>query len=248
MREPKARGRDLAVVAGALTATLALLTGVAPPAAAGGPTSVLVASPQTAEVEGLYYSEKQYAELQQLLEEPGTGSAVKPPEADLTNARLINVTWMLHDVTPWRHDQLHASSREQDIWIHTATDVPESMKGHWHRAAHPTRLRALLKELGVMGPASDPGYAGVAPEEELAEGPGAGPGSSTGKGLRDKVDVGSKATAVEAGRGGVTGWWWAIPGAAAGAVLALVLRPLAARIPSARLHREPGPRQELRDL
>ncbi|MEV7995195.1 hypothetical protein AB0O67_25810 [Streptomyces sp. NPDC086077] len=235
-------------MAGTLTATLVLLTGLAPPASAGGPTSVLVASPESAQVEGLYYSEEQYGELQRLLEEHRTGSAVKPPEADLAGGRLINVTWLLHDVTPWRHDQLYASSQARDIWIHTATNVPESMKGHWHRAKNPTRLLALLKELGVMGPASNHGYAGVAPDDELAEVPEAGAAAGTSAGSADDAAVDSPATAAELDSDRTTGWWWAIPGLAAGAVLALGLRPLAARIPSARLRREPGPRQELRDL
>ncbi|MGW1541134.1 hypothetical protein ACWCPM_13005 [Streptomyces sp. NPDC002309] len=233
-------------MAGTLTAALALLTGVAPPASAGGPTSVLIASPQSAQVEGLYYSEEQYGELQRLLDEPRTSSAIKPPEADLASGRLINVTWLLHDVTPWRHDQLYASSTVQDVWIHTATNVPESMKGHWHRAKHPTQLLTLLKELGVMGPVSDHhGYPGPAPEDELAQGPAAGDAAA---GSADEVTAESRTTTAVLETNRATGWWWAIPGAAAGAALTLFLRPLTARISTARLHREPGPRQELRDL
>lgn len=227
-------------------ATLALLAGFAPPAAAGGPTSVLIASPESAQVEGLYYSEKQYGELQRLLEEPGSSSAIKPPEADLASGRLINVTWLLHDVTPWRHDQLYASARAQDVWIHTATNVPESMKGHWHRAKKPAQLLALLKDVGVMGPVADHhGYPGPAPEEELAQGPAA---AATGAGPADKAAAESRTTAALRETDPTTGWWWAIPGVAAGAALALFLRPLATRISSARLQRDPGPRQELRDL
>ncbi|MGH1555107.1 hypothetical protein ACRAWF_34080 [Streptomyces sp. L7] len=47
-----------------------------------------------------------------------------------------------------------------------------------------------------------------------------------------------------------TDWWWAIPGAAAGAVLALVMRPFALRLSPNRWRkgREPEPRQELRDV
>ncbi|MFJ4472193.1 hypothetical protein ACIP2X_32560 [Streptomyces sp. NPDC089424] len=228
-----------------LTATLALLTGVAPSASAGGPTSVLVASPQSAQATGLYNSEEEYGELQRLLEGPRTGSAVKPPEADLAAGRLINVTWLLHDITPWRHDQLYASSQERDIWIHTAADLPRTMKGHWHRAENPTQLLALLKDLGVMGPASDTGYAGVAPDDELATVPEAGAEAGADSGPADEA-VASRVTAADPDR--TTGWWWALPGVVAGAVLALALRPLAGRIPTARLRPEPGPRQELRDL
>ncbi|MBG0853025.1 hypothetical protein I2W78_14495 [Streptomyces spinoverrucosus] len=247
----KARRRELAGVAAALTAALALLTAVAPSASAGGPTSVLVTSPQSTEAEALYYSAEEYGKLQQLLDQPGAGAVTKPPEADLTRARQINVTWLLHDVTPWRHDRVYASSEDQDVWIHTATNLPESLNGHWHRAERPTLLRALLKELGVMGPTSDQGYPGIYPQAEQSEEPAAGTAGDTDTGAADEgtADEGaadSRTTASAAGQG--TDWWWAIPGVAAGAVLALVLRPVAARIPSARLRREPGPRQELRDL
>ncbi|MBV7699033.1 hypothetical protein KWI83_26475 [Streptomyces sp. TRM70350] len=220
---------------------------------------MLVTSPESAEADALYYSDREYGELQHLLDQSGAGSATKPPEADLTRARQTNVTWLLHDITPWRHDQVYASSEDQDVWIHTAANVPESLNGSWHRAEHPTRLRALLKELGVLGPAPDQGYPGIFPEAGQSEDPagtasdtGTGTGTGTGaSGGTDTSPAGDGAAEVRvtaSGAGQDTDWWWAIPGVAAGAVLALVLRPVAARIPSARLRREPGPRQELRDI
>lgn len=44
-----------------------------------------------------------------------------------------------------------------------------------------------------------------------------------------------------------TDWWWALPGGAAGAVMALTLRPFATRLPLGGRKGESGPRQELLD-
>lgn len=228
---------------GALTAALALLLwGAASPASAGGPTSVLLVSPESTETAALYHSDKEYGELEQLLGAPGKGSRDKPPEAGLTAARQINVTWMVHDVTPWRLDRVYPVHKGQDVWIHTAANLDSTTNGAWHRADHPSQLRVLLKELGLMGRTSGEGNAAILPpawetsgtEETAEEQPaqaGTGPGSGSG-----------------AARGEGTDWWWALPGAAAGAVLALLLRPFATRLPLDRLRGEPGPRQELRDV
>ncbi|MFE2421325.1 hypothetical protein [Streptomyces hokutonensis] len=179
----------------------------------------------------------------------GRGTRDKPPEADLTHARQINVTWLAHDISPWRVDRVFpVESRPQAVWIHTAADVPgnANLNGYWHRAEHPAQLRALLRKLGVTGTGTGSGgYSGVfpAPWQPTASAPAiAVPDPDTGTStiqvtLRDKDDDS-------------TDWWWAIPGAATGAVLALVLRSFAVRLPPNRWWkgREPGPRQELRDV
>ncbi|GAA4068326.1 hypothetical protein GCM10022233_50130 [Streptomyces shaanxiensis] len=188
---------------------------------------MLLVSPESTETASLYYSDKDYVELGQLLDAPGTGTRDKPPEADLTAARQVNVTWMIHDVTPWRLDQVFPLDDGRDVWIHTAANLDRTRNGTWHRADHPTQLRALLKGLGLMGKASADTAANAAEATEVTE---ASPARATRS-------------------GGATDWWWALPGAAAGAVLALFLRPYVARLPLDRLRRgEPGPRQELRDV
>ncbi|MGW2768546.1 hypothetical protein [Streptomyces sp. NPDC001275] len=246
------RVRELTALMGALTMVLAVMVWGASSAAAGGPTSVLVTSPQSGEAGALYYSAKEYGQLERLLGPAGSGSRDKPPEADLVHARQINVTWLAHDISPWRLDQVFPVTGESAVWIHTAANVPESMNGYWHRAEQPARLRALLAKLGVMGKASavGQGYSGIFPAPWQAE--TAAPDTTAPDTAGPDADEGTQTVRVSVpGAGGDgTDWWWAIPGAAAGAVLALVLRPFASRLPLDRLRRErdPGPRQELRDV
>ncbi|MGW6904564.1 hypothetical protein [Streptomyces sp. NPDC054940] len=188
---------------------------------------MLLVSPESTQTASLYYSDKEYSELGRLLGAEGTGTRDKPPEADLTAARQVNVTWLIHDVTPWRLDRVFPVDDGRDVWIHTAANLERTTNGTWHRADHPTQLRALLKKLGLMGQASAGGSAAIFPQATEAADASPGPPTRSGDG---------------------TDWWWALPGAAAGAVLALVLRPYAARLPLDRLRGEPGPRQELRDV
>ncbi|MFJ3665455.1 hypothetical protein ACIPSE_03265 [Streptomyces sp. NPDC090106] len=224
--------RRPAATAGVLAGVLALVLAGAGPASAGGPTSVLIVSPQSAQTAALYNSDEEYGELAELLGEPGRGAAVKPPEADPVG-RMINVTWMAHDVSPWRVDQLYAADGTKDVWIHTAQDLNTSANGLWHRAEEPGQLRELLQELGVMGAARGE-------RATAATAPAAGP-------VHDGGGTGVSPDGAD--------WPWVVPGLVAGAVLALTLRSSVTRLPeSARAllrrwrDRERGPRQELRDL
>ncbi|MFJ2159621.1 hypothetical protein [Streptomyces sp. NPDC087856] len=241
------RVRELAALGGALTVTLALMVWGASDAAAGGPTSVVVTSPESGQAKALYYSDQQYGELQQLLGPEGKGTRDKPPEADLAHARQINVTWLAHDISPWRIDRVFpVDSKPQAVWIHTAANVSTNtnLNGYWHRAGHPAQLRALFKQLDVMGKYTGEGYAGIFPTPwQSGESATAAPDTNT-----DTATTTVRVAAQAKGDG--TDWWWAIPGAGAGAVLALALRPFAARLPLGRWRRgrEPGPRQELRDV
>ncbi|MCX4905979.1 hypothetical protein [Streptomyces sp. NBC_00878] len=220
----------------------------APTAAAGGPTSVLVVSPESGESAALYNSKKEYGELERLLGRPESGTREEPPGLGLGSGRQINVTWMLHDVSPWRVDRVYPETpRTKDVWIHTAANLPTSMNGYWHKAEQPTAVRALLKKLGVLGESSGEGGAGAiypAPWETTEEAAGAPAPVPT--------EPSGTATAVAAADDD-TDWWWAIPGLVTGAVLALGLRPFVGRLPGARQlsrwrEREAGPRQELRDV
>lgn len=230
----KGRCRELAAGLGALAAALALALWGAPAASAGGPTSVLVVSPESGETASLYCSDEEYGELERLLGPRGAGIRTKPPEANLLAARQINVTWMAHDVSPWRLDQVFPLADGDEVWIHSAENLPE-VNGRWHRTKNPAQLRALLKDLGVMGKVSGKGHA-IFPR------PAQEPGSDAGA-----VEAEASAVASSAADDG-TDWWWALPGLAAGVVLTLVLRPFALRRPWDRLRGEPGPRQELRDV
>ncbi|MCT7353943.1 hypothetical protein N4P33_17495 [Streptomyces sp. 15-116A] len=230
---------------GALAAAVAVVVWGAVPASAGGPTSVLLVSPGSQETAALYNDQKGYRELEQLLGPPGTGTRNKPPEANLAVSRLINVTWMLHDVTPWRVDRVYPAAKDEHVWIHTSGNLTDSADGRWHRAEDPAELRDLLKVLGLMGPTSGAGVPSPlypAPWETAQAAPAA-PDAEQGS-------AGTQAAAAQrtAAPADGTDWWWAIPGAVAGAALALVLRPYVTRWPPIRQRRDPGPRQELLDL
>ncbi|MFJ8634384.1 hypothetical protein [Streptomyces sp. NPDC093568] len=188
-------------------------------------------APESTETASLYYSDEEYEALARLLGGQGEGTRDKPPEAELMAARQINVTWMVHDVSPWRLDQVYAAHKRQAVWIHTAMNLDATTNGAWHRADHPSQLRALFAELGLMGKASSDGGAAISPPDASDAGDRVTGASPAASGSREGTD-----------------WWWALPGAAAGAVLALVLRPFATRLPLDRLRGEPGPRQELRDV
>ncbi|MGP4044928.1 hypothetical protein [Streptomyces sp. 2A115] len=241
-----------------LVVALGLVLLGAPSATAGGPTSVLVVSPESAQGAGLYYSEKEYGELERLLGPPGGGTGEEPPGLAVGSGRQINVTWMLHDVSPWRVDRVYLDSpRGKDVWIHTATQVPESMNGYWHKAEQPSEVRALFKKLDVLGEPSGDGAGAIypAPWEQTGDAASAAPAAPAEP---------PRATATATADDG-TDWWWAIPGLATGAVLALVVRPFVVRLRGVPgvlgvsgvlgvlslgrwREREKGPRQELRDL
>ncbi|MFI6091613.1 hypothetical protein [Streptomyces sp. NPDC051218] len=253
--------------AGAVAA-LALVVMGAPQAAAGGSTSVLVVSPESGQSTALYMSDEEYGDLERglgVIGDMGKGRSEEPPGLSMDDpTRQINVTWMLHDVQPWRVDRAYPVAPGKDgeegkegkedrgaavVWIHTTTDV-ESMTGTWHKAKDPTRLTALFKKLGVLGATADRGRHAIPPRPEstppqestAASGPRAGSGQAAGD--RSHAAPGDDST----------DWWWAIPGGAAGAAGVLLLRgPLAERrsllaSPRGRRAHENGPRQELRDV
>lgn len=260
-----------------LAAALALVVMGAPEAMAGGPTSVLVVSPESGQSTALYVSDKAYVELERCLGDigdigdigdvggKGGGRRERPPGLDMGDgSRQINVTWMVHDVRPWRVDRAYpVASGSKDgkdgktgkdaaaVWIHTTTDV-ESMTGAWHKAKDPARLTALFKKLGVMGAPTGKGNQGIAPEADSAPPPTSASTSDSASEAEPEQAASGRTDGVP-GDGGA-GWWWAIPGAAAGAVGALLLRgPLVERrrvLASLRGRRphEDGPRQELRDV
>jgi hypothetical protein len=216
---------------------MALLVWGAPPATAGGPTSVLVVSPASEETASLYYDDKEYKQLERLLGNPVTGTRGKPPEADLTSARRFTVTWMVHDISPWRLDQIFSVGEGREMWIHTAANLPRAVNGSWHRAERSDELSALLKDLGVMGRApDDTGFTDLMSAPWATE-------KTEGTAPEPTVTVRAEAPTADDG----TDWWWALPGATGGAVLALALRSFAARTPFLRRHRAGEPKRKLPD-
>ncbi|MFD3519501.1 hypothetical protein [Streptomyces sp. NPDC058653] len=241
-------------------AALIVVTGLtwvfAPSAVAGGPTSVLISSPESRETAALYHTDGEYEALSKELvaRDMGVlpeGQKKRPSSLDsATGSRQINVTWMIHDVMPWRLDRVYPSSDPSTVWIYTSTDVQAGESGVWHKAKRPAALHALLKRVGVMGELE--GFAGglTVPPAWEADDPTAAadaPGQDQGRTAEKETE-----TASSASSGGTEGWWWAIPALGAGVVLGLVLRPLAGRLPRPPFGRggerpEKGPRGQLLD-
>lgn len=181
-------------------------------AAAGGPTSVLLACPQHDRAAALYTGDPAYQRLLDLLgEEPVADPA--PPPAD-SGSTYVTLTWLVHDVDVWRIDRAFLDTTG-GTWLvtQTATDTTTSIgdglwpgeRGGpgavWHRPSDPQALLALFADLGLLRTPSGPSVVQTVREPVAAPAPPARP-EPTGDGL----------------------WWWAGAGAlvgAAGAVLAL---------------------------
>lgn len=195
-RIPSLLGR-LALVAAIVLGSM-LLGGVA---RAGGPTSVLLVSPETQSAAALYASDPAYTQLTTLLEE----SPVAAPDPDpVREGRFsVTVTWLVHDVSIWRLDRIFLDGRDSP-WVVTqfldqgepVADgmFPGGQSGSeevWHRPADPVALESLLAGLGLR---SDAPAASTEPVPAAA-----GPASGSDDGM-----------------------WWALPGAVVGAVVALL--------------------------
>ncbi|WJV46650.1 hypothetical protein [Streptomyces flavofungini] len=236
-----------------LAVALAVVLSGAPWAAAGGPTSVLLTSPESAETASLHREGKRYAELETLLGPTAEGKREQPPGLSLGATRQINVTWLVHDVRPWRVDRVYpepSAAKDAAIWIHTSTD-PETMTGYWHRSPDPSALRSLLKDLGLMGRPSERNHPGIRPSEAATPVPETPAPARAAAPDADGAEGGVGGAGGGGGSGGSGGsgagddsaWLWAIPSAAAGAAAGAALMYRLRR-------RGPGdepPRQELLD-
>jgi hypothetical protein len=142
-----------------LVALIALLAAVswlaaAQSASAGGPTSVLLASPQTGRVAALYHTDNAYDRLADAVGafESQTGSTEKPAAVPDDPSGEIRLTWLVHDMSIWRIDRVHTT--EQDgMWVQTvvSTDGGNVLEqpGTWHRPADPKALAAALRDAGL---------------------------------------------------------------------------------------------------
>ncbi|MBC2901392.1 hypothetical protein H4N64_07185 [Streptomyces sp. PSKA01] len=224
--------------------TVGMLVWGAAPASAGGPTSAFLVSPATGEAAGLYYSDREYTQLDSLLQ---AGTLGAPPKGVMADRR-ITVTWLIHDTSPWRIDGIFPVVGGGDVWVHRSMSLTESSKDSWHRAPNPERLRALLKDLGMLGKGDGGEDLTAFSLREMYTSTGEdGTATETGASTAASAAAPAPRPSAASGTSEDTDWWWALPGGAAGAVLALTLRPLATRLPLGRRKGEPGPRQELLD-
>ncbi|MBD9723062.1 hypothetical protein [Streptomyces caniscabiei] len=253
--------RQLTAAMGALLTALALVLLGAPPSAAGGPTSVLLVSPTSQRTASLYGTHEEYDDLERLLARAGgelDRSREKAPEwgrEEIWGERIggiVSVTWMLHDVTPWRLDRVYTAAPDtKGIWIHTTLLTGEEPSGSpgagvWHRAKQPDQLRRLLSGLEIVGPTrSDP--APGAPEQDE---PPAGDATAGTAGASGTAGAAAEVRSAAGPPGPADGAHWAIPALALGLLLGAggataLLRRAAARNGSGP-PREP--RQELLDV
>jgi hypothetical protein len=140
-----------------LTGLLAVVGWFAPAksAWAGGPTSVLLANPQTGRVAALYYTDKAYDRLAGAVGAfvSETGSANKPGAVTDDFTGEIRLTWLIHDMSIWRIDRIHATT-EDGMWVQTLVradggDVFDQ-PGTWQRPVDPKALTAALQDAGLL--------------------------------------------------------------------------------------------------
>ena len=205
-----------------------LALGLAGPAAAGGPTSVLLVDPASQKTASLYYDDPDYAELASLVGAEMGGPAQPSAGGPRSGSDIgsgITVTWLVHDVSVWRIDRINldaiggpvistqTAADAADLWDSPVVD---------HRPADPGRLVALLERLGFGS------GAGAAPDAAAVDEPaGAGraAGAATDAGAAAGADVPAVADPRAASAQDTV--LWALAGTALGAVLTLTLLRLA---------------------
>ncbi len=140
----------------------------AAPAAAGGPTSALLSIPGAGSTASLYYTDPEYDELAGLvgMSEPSGTFAGQESGSGHESGPGITVTWLVHDVEPWRVDRIYLGGKDGP-WISTqVSDFSGPLWDSpvlWHRPADGAHLADLLDGLGLGTKASkDTSFDGVA--------------------------------------------------------------------------------------
>jgi hypothetical protein len=190
--------RTLAVVVVALWA----LIGLPGTVHAGGPTSVLITQPATGEATALYNSAGAYADLERLL----TGSVAKDPTSEPSvgsGGTMYNLTWMIHDVEPWRTDTVQITG-DGAAYVATTLMSDSALGGEatWRQVAQPRALAALLDQV-FSGVAAKAVPLPVMADESLTE-PAAAPAAPDERWVS------------------LAGWRWILPGAIGGLLVGIV--------------------------
>ena len=171
------------------------------PAGAGGPTSVLITDPATGEAAGLYYSDDAYAELDRIL---GGGERLDGEPSGL-GASAVNLTWLIHDVQPWKTQQVYLRAEGGPVVVtHGSEAMGDADDVAWTRPAEGKALQQLVE--GVLAGSSvtvttAPPAPAPAPVEPLA----------------------TERVVTETAWWSLTGWRWSVPGLVVGAAAALVM-------------------------
>jgi hypothetical protein len=176
---------------------------IAVPAQAGGPTSVLLSAPAIRTVAATGYGDAKYDAL---MDSVGMQAKDHPGwKADEGYGRVIRATWLIHDMSIWRLDLIYPDA-EGGPWVATFESLDGKMpdKPVWHPAADGQALTKVLNEFGLLQKAYQ-----------------ANDGATPDAAVTDEVTT-TAAAGTTSDSNAFTGWRWALPGALAGGVLALV--------------------------
>jgi hypothetical protein len=184
------------------------------PAAAGGPTSVMLSVPGEGRMAALYTTDADYGRLADAVGAFGTAPAPAKGSHPSPGSPYVTLTWLIHDVSPWRVDRVHAAA--DGLWLatQTSTDGADIWAGSevWSLPSNPKELDALLVRLGVH-PAKGSVPAGTSV--------GASPGSAGfPASVADDAPAAETASAPESDAG-TPGLLWAALGLVAGVALTL---------------------------
>lgn len=209
-------------------------------AAAGGPTSAIVVSPEQQRATALYYSDDDYSTLMTLLGDNPTGQATGHPSGDQSGG-YVTVTWLIHDVSVWRSDQIYYENTGAP-WILTQQSdsvQPFTGEGVWHRATGGRALIALLNRLVLDAPSTPAAGSTAAPSTTPAAASTTA-AASTAATAGSTPTAGAAAAAAPSGRSRqlrpvamsapivgsaavpAAGWPWGLAGLLVGIALALL--------------------------
>lgn len=203
--------RLFALLVLAVSTTLVLM----PPADAGGPTSVLISDPAAGQATGLYYSDAAYEQLERILADAET--LVGEPSG--LGPTSVILTWLIHDVQPWRTQQLYPDADGGPVVVTYGTEaMGDAEEVVWTRPADGKALVRLVDQ-ALSGSASP-----TAPR----------PAEPT---VSERVVTATSWYSL-------AGWRWLLPGLVLGAVLGAGVALATTRARS----RDGEPRQVLVDV
>jgi hypothetical protein len=199
----------LTVRATVIAGLTVLVLSLSLPASAGGPTSALLSVPGEGRTASLYYTDAAYHELTRLVGISDGPGPVDDSGQGHASGTEVTVTWLLHDVMPWRIDRIYLGA-DGGPWIATQelgqSGSLQKSPVLWHRSTSGKELATLLDSFG-LGPGTPAPRA--LPEQPAAVEPVTEP--------QPEPSTAAPTTAED----GSNGAWWGLGGLAAGLLLAL---------------------------